>query len=310
MPPSQARASGDPHASPSGHHGTGTLTSERLVEADVAAAGPGYVEIRPLDAAVSLDLRELWRNRELTVFLAERDLRIRYKQTLLGAAWALIQPLTSVVIFSVIFGSLAGVPSDGLPYPVFAIAGLVVWLYFSTAVNAAANSLVAHASLVTKVYLPRVVAPAASALSGVVDFLIGLVLVAGAMVVYDVAPGPQIALLPLFCAWAVVVTFGVGLWLSALNVQYRDVRYASPFLLQVWLYASPVVFPTSLIEGWWRYLYALNPMVGVIDSVRWSFVGGPGLQPFHLISFASGLAIALSGLLYFRRTERTFADVI
>jgi lipopolysaccharide transport system permease protein len=215
-----------------------------------------------------------------------------------------------VVIFSVIFGQLAGVPSDGLPYPVFAIAGLVVWLYFSTAVNAAANSLVVQASLVTKVYLPRIVAPAASVVSGLVDLLIGLGLVAGAMVIYSVAPGPQLVLFPVVLAAAAAVTFGVGIWLSALNVQYRDVRYASPFLLQVWLYASPVVFPSSLIEGGWRYVYALNPMVGVIDAVRWTLVDGPALKPFHLVSFVTGLAIVATGLRYFRSTERTFADVI
>jgi ABC-type polysaccharide/polyol phosphate export permease len=257
-----------------------------------------------------LDARELWRERELAVVLALKDLRIRYKQTFFGVAWALLQPLLAVLVFSVVFGRLAGLPADGIPYPVFVYAGLVAWLYFAAAVSAAAQSLVDNRDLVTKVYFPRLLAPLAAVCPPLVDLLVNLLVVAVFLAAYTVAPGPALLVLPAWILAALVLALAAGLGLAALNVKYRDVRHALPFLLQVWLFASPVVYAASLVEGGWRYLYAANPMVTVIGGFRWSLAGGPAPGLEALVSLLVGAVLLLAGFVYFRRVERHFADLI
>lgn len=282
--------------------------------ADAAASarvGAGWVENRPSTGWFPrVDLRELWAYRELALVLALKDLKVRYKQTFFGVAWALLQPLLGVLIFSVFLGRLAGVPSDGIPYPVFVYAGLSIWIYFSTSVTAAAQSLVDNRELVTKVYFPRLLAPLAAVFPGLLDLVIGLGILAVFMAAYGVVPGAAIVLLPAWILAALVLAIAVGLWLSALNVKYRDVRYALGFLMQVWLFASPVVFPSSLVDGAWRYAFAANPMVAVLDGFRWSLIGAPHPGLDGLISLAVGIVILASGTAYFRRVERSFADVI
>jgi lipopolysaccharide transport system permease protein len=257
-----------------------------------------------------IDFRELWAYREVARALALKDLKVRYKQTVFGVAWAVMQPLLGAAIFSIFLGRLAGVPSDGIPYPVFVFAGLVVWTYFSSSITAAAQSLVENRELVTKVYFPRLLAPFAAIFPSLVDFAIALGIVAAFMAVYGVAPSGALLLLPLWLVGAVGLAFAIGLWLSALNVKYRDVRYALPFLIQVWLFASPVVFPSSLIDGAWKYVYAINPVVGLIDGFRWSLLGGPPPSAADLVSLFSALVIFAGGITYFRRVERYFADLI
>jgi lipopolysaccharide transport system permease protein len=244
--------------------------------------------------------------RELAFYLALRDFKLRYKQTVFGIAWAVIQPLAGVVVF----GRLARLPSESIPYPLFVYVGLSVWTYVATSVNAAAESLVANRALVTRVYFPRVLAPFAAVLPGLVDLIISLSIVAIFLVYYDVLPSLAILFLPFWVIFASAVTIGVGLWLSALNVLYRDVRYTLSFLLQLWLFLSPIVFPSSLVDGGWRFVYALNPLVGVIDGFRWSLVAAPGPGIEHLASLAGGLVLLITGAAYFRRVERQFADRI
>jgi lipopolysaccharide transport system permease protein len=257
-----------------------------------------------------LETRELWSFRELALFLALRDLKLRYRQTFFGVAWALVQPLAGVAVFSIVFGDLASVPSDGIPYPVFVFAGLVVWTYVSTAVEQAAKSLVENVETVTKVYFPRVLAPVAAVLPGLLDLAVSLVVVAVFMVAYDVVPNAAVLLLPIELAAAVGVATAIGLWLAALNVRYRDVRYALTFLVQLWFFATPVVYSSSVFEGTWRYVFAANPMVGVLDSVRWSLLAGPAPGPQDLISLAAGLLLLVGGLAYFQAADRRFADVV
>ncbi len=253
---------------------------------------------------------ELWSFRELAFFLALRDLKLRYRQTAFGVAWAIIQPLAGAAIFTVVFGRLAHLPSDGIPYAVFVYSGLVLWSYFSTAVNSAAESLVQQRDLVTKVYFPRLLAPLAAVLPGLIDIAVSLVIVAAFLVIFSVVPTAAVLLVPLWVMAGVVVALAAGLWLSAINAQYRDARYALPFVMQLWLFASPVIYPSSLFEGAWRYLYAANPIVGVLDGFRWSLVGGPPPGYEALVSLAVGLLVLLGGVAYFRRAERRFADVI
>jgi lipopolysaccharide transport system permease protein len=282
--------------------------------ADAAArarAGAGWVENRPSTGWFPrVNLRELWTYRELAFVLALKELKVRYKQTFFGVAWAILQPLLGVLIFSVLLGRLAGVPSDGIPYPVFVYAGFSIWIYFATSVTASAQSLVDNRELVTKVYFPRLLAPLATVFPGLLDLVIALGILAVFMAIYGVVPGAAIILFPAWILAALVMALAVGLWLSALNVKYRDVRYALGFLVQVWLFASPVVFASSLVNGAWQYAYAANPMVAVLDGVRWSLIGAPPPGLDGLISLAVGLAILASGTLYFRRVERSFADVI
>ena len=277
----------------------------------VESPDPAWRVIRPSGRwRIRLGLRELWAQRELGLTLAWRDLQLRYRQTLFGVAWVALQPLVGMGIFSLIFGSLTDVPSDGVPYPVFVLTGLAVWFFVSTAVSAAAASLIEQPDLVTKVWFPRMLVPIAAVLAAVADLAISLILVALVMIGYAVAPGIQILTLPVWIVAAILVAIGAGLWLSAANVLYRDVRYALPFLLQVWLFASPVIYPSSLIDGAWRYVFALNPMAGVLDGFRWALLDGPAPGPWSAVSAASLLALLVSGVVYFRLAERSFADRI
>ena len=267
------------------------------------------MRITPARAA-GFGLRELWEHRELVSFLVWRDLTLRYRQTVLGAAWALIQPLVAMVIFSLVFGRLARMPSDGVPYPLWSFAGLLPWTYFANGVTQASASLVGSANLITKVYFPRLAIPVAATLSGLVDLAIGLGMLAALMLVYGVAPGPGIVLLPGAILFAVVAAIGAGSWLSALNVEYRDVRYVVPFVIQVWLFATPVVYPSSVLPPAWRMVAGLNPMTGVVDAFRWGLFGRPAEPAMLLTSGAVVIAILVGGLLYFRRVEERFADLV
>ncbi len=258
-----------------------------------------------------LDLRGLWAYRELLYFLTWRDIKVRYKQTLIGAVWAVIQPFMTMVVFAVIFGRLVGVPSDGLPYPVFAYAALVPWTFFATSMTQAGMSLVRDSNLISKVYFPRLVSPTASVLSGVVDFGVAFAVLLGLMAWYGIVPGVAVLTIPFFLLLALLSSLGISLWLAALNVKYRDIRYTIPFLTQFWLYATPVAYPSSLIPEQWRLLYGLNPMAGVIEGFRWALLGTanpPGAM--IVVSASIVIAIFVGGLFFFRRMEREFADVI
>ena len=269
-----------------------------------------WVENRPSTGFRGPGLRELWRYRELGGFLALRDLKVRYKQAVFGAAWAVFQPLTGVLVFTLVFRRLAKVPSDGIPYPLFAFVGLSVWSYHASSVTRATQSLVGNAPLVTKVYFPRLLVPLAAVLPGLVDLALSMLTLGVLLVVYETAPTAAVLTLPLWVLALVTTSFSVGLWLSALNVQYRDVNHAITLLVQLWLFVSPVAYPSSMVQGGWRFLYALNPMAGVIDGFRWALVRGPGPGPTVLVSMAVTLVLLVSGVLYFQRTERRFADVI
>jgi lipopolysaccharide transport system permease protein len=258
---------------------------------------------------VPLRLRSLWEYRELLYFLVWRDIKVRYKQTALGAAWAIIQPLFTMVVFAVFFGRLAKMPSDGIPYPIFAYAALVPWTFFAHALSQASNSVVASANLVKKVYFPRLVIPVASVLSGVVDFLFAFAVLIGLMLYYGIGLSTRLLLFPCFLLLAMATALGVALWLSALNVEFRDVRYAVPFLTQFWLFATPVAYPSSLLAEPWRTIYGLNPMAGVVEGFRWALLGvNPGPGPMVLASTGACLVLLVGGAYYFRRMERTFAD--
>ncbi len=267
--------------------------------------------IKPSKGWAHPKLRDLWEYRELLYFLIWRDVKIRYKQTILGAAWAIIQPFFAMIIFSVFFGRLAKVPSDGLPYPVFAYCALLPWQLFSHALTESGNSLVASQNLITKVYFPRLVIPLAACLAGLVDFAIAFLVLLGMMAYYGITPTAAVATLPLLILLALATALGVGLWLSALNVEYRDVRYTIPFLAQFWLFATPVAYPASLVPDRWRALYGLNPMAGVVEGFRWALLGkaeGPG--PLLAVSVGVVGLLLVGGLYYFRRMEKTFADVV
>jgi len=256
-------------------------------------------------------LRDLWTYRELLYFLAWRDLKVRYKQTALGAAWAVIQPFFTMVVFSIFFGYLGKIPSDGIPYPVFAYSALLPWSLFAHALNESSNSLVNNQGLITKVYFPRLIIPIAPLFVGLVDFGIAFVVLLGLMLFYGIMPGFALVTAPLFVLLAVVTALAVGMWLSALNVQYRDVRYTIPFLTQLWLFATPVAYPSSLLPEPWRSLYGLNPMAGVVEGFRWALLGqtqAPG--PLIAVSVGAVLALLLGGLWYFNRMEQTFADIV
>jgi lipopolysaccharide transport system permease protein len=269
------------------------------------------VHIRPASGWPSLRLGEIWKYRELLYFLIWRDVKVRYKQTALGAAWAVIQPFFTMVVFSVFFGRLAGIPSEGVPYPLFAYCALVPWAYFASALTLGSNSLVDHGRLISKVYFPRVLVPAASVIAGLLDLAISFTVLLGMLAFYGITPGPTAFTLPLFALLAALTAFAVSLWLSALNVQYRDIRYTLPFLVQFWLFATPVAYPSTLVDERWRALYGLNPMAGVVEGFRWALLGRPAAPgPIILVSTATVLAVLVGGLYYFRRMERTFADVV
>jgi lipopolysaccharide transport system permease protein len=267
--------------------------------------------LRPSKGWPALNLHELLQYHELLYFFVWRQLKVRYKQTILGAAWAVIQPFLAMIIFSVFFGRLARMPSDGVPYPIFAYAALLPWTYFANAVTLASNSLVEHEKMLTKVYFPRLMLPMAAVLAGLLDLAIGFLVLLGLAAHYRIAPSTSLCTTPLFALLAASVAIGIGLWLSALNVQYRDVRYITPFLVQVWLFATPVAYPSSLVPQRWRALYGLNPMAGVVEGFRWALLGKgqpPGV--LLLVSLLAVVVILTGGLYYFRRAEKTFADVV
>lgn len=272
---------------------------------------PPVIILRPQRGWITLNLPELWEFRELLFFLTWRDIKVRYKQTVLGAAWAIIQPLFTMVIFSLFFGQLAKVPSDGLPYAVFSYAALVPWTFFATVLTQASNSLVMDANMLKKVYFPRLIMPTASMLAGLVDFALAFVILLGMQFFYGIVPTWHMIWLPYFLLLAMITALGVGLWLAALNVQFRDVRYMVPFLVQAWLFATPIAYPSSLLAEPWRTLYGINPMAGVVEGFRWALLGtshAPG--PILIVSTLGALVLLVSGAFYFRRMEKTFADVV
>jgi len=276
-----------------------------------AGAKIPVLRIEPLRGRASLKLWELWEYRELLYFLLWRDIKVRYKQTVIGAAWAVLQPLMTMIVFTVIFSNFAKMPSDGLPYPIFAYTALLPWNLFANALNRCSGSMVSEAHLITKVYFPRLVVPISAVLGGLVDFAIALVILLGLMLYYGIFPTWAIVTLPGFLLLAIMTALGVGLWLSALNVQYRDVRYVVPFITQFWLFVTPIAYPSSLLHEPWRTLYGLNPMVGVVEGFRWAILGtktAPG--PIIAVSSLAALVVLGSGALYFRRREKTFADVV
>lgn len=287
------------------------MNTDQSVPNPVFSSVLSVARIDPPSAWPAIGLRELWEYRELLYFLTWRDIKVRYKQTVLGAAWAVIQPLFMMLVFSLFFGKLAGVPSDGIPYPVFAFCGLLPWQLFANSLTQASNSLVGSQNLITKVYFPRLVVPISAVLGGVVDFAIAFVLLLAMMFYYGIVPGWQIVVLPGLVLLVVLASLGVGLWLSALNVQYRDVRYTISFLVQFWLFATPVAYPSSIVPEKWRVLYALNPMVGVVDGFRWALLGKPGSPGVPLlISMIVVVLLLIGGLYYFRRMEQQFADIV
>jgi lipopolysaccharide transport system permease protein len=269
------------------------------------------ITIRPTRGWVSLNLRELWEYRELLYFLTWRDIKVRYKQTILGAAWAIIQPFFTMVVFSLFFGRLAKIPSDNIPYPIFSYAALVPWTFFANGLTNSSNSLVGGANLIKKVYFPRLIIPISSVVSGVLDFILAFIVLLGMMLYFEIVPTQNVLWLPLLLLLAFTTALGVGLWLTAMNVQFRDIRYAVPFLVQAWMYATPVVYPSSLLDEPWRTLYGINPMVGVIEGFRWALLGtdtAPG--PIIMVSALVSVILLISGAYYFRRMEKAFADIV
>ena len=267
--------------------------------------------IKPTKGWGSLNLRELWLYRELVYFLTWRDLKVRYKQTALGAGWAILQPVLSMIVFSIFFGGLLSVPSEGVPYPIFSYAALLPWGVFAKALNDTGRSLVSNRAMLTKIYFPRMVIPLASVFSSLADFLIAFVVMLGLMVYYRIAPTSNIWTLPLFLLLAVITALGVGLWLSAMNVLYRDIGYMIPYITQLWFYLTPIVYPASEVPEQWQYFYALNPMVGVVEGFRWALLGtSDSPNPMIAVSATIAMVIFITGMFYFRRMERTFADMV
>ncbi len=269
------------------------------------------LRIQPSKGWVALRLGELWEYKELLYFLTWRDVKVRYKQTALGAAWAILQPVLTMVVFSLFFGKLAKMPSDGVPYPIFSFAGLVPWSLFVYGLTQSSNSLVGSGHLLKKVYFPRLIIPISSVLSGVVDFVLAFAVLVVMMLFYGIIPTINVVFLPIFVLLALVTSLGIGLWLSAVNVRYRDVRYAVPFLTQIWMFLTPIAYPSSLLSEPWRSLYALNPMVGVVEGFRWALLGGNlDHGGVFAVSGIAALGLLVSGAYYFRRMEKTFADVV
>ncbi|MHB8624625.1 MAG: ABC transporter permease [Aggregatilineales bacterium] len=268
--------------------------------------------IEPSKGWVSLKLRELWKYRELLYFLTWRDIKVRYKQTVIGAAWAIIQPVMTMVVFSLFFGQLAKMPSDGVPYPLFSFTALVPWALFTYGLGAASNSLVGSSNLIKKIYFPRLIIPISSILSGILDFVLAFAVLIIMMIGFGIRPTANIIWLPALLLLALVTSLGVGLWLSAMNVEFRDIRYIVPFLTQFWMFATPIAYPSSLIHNdTLRALYGLNPMTGVVEGFRWALLGtdtAPG--PIILVSAMAAVLLLVSGAFYFRRMEKTFADVV
>jgi lipopolysaccharide transport system permease protein len=274
-------------------------------------AGPAVLRITPPARWWAVPFGELWGYRELLYFFVWRDIKVRYKQTAIGAAWAVLQPLLTMLVFTLFFGKLAHIPSEGLPYPIFYYSALLPWMYFAMSLQNATNTIVENQRLITKVYFPRLALPLSSVLSGLVDFGVSFLMFVAMMVYYGTRPSAAILWLPAFLLLALLTALGVGLWLSALNAIYRDVRYVVPFLVQFWMFASPVAYPSSLVPEKWRWLYGLNPMAGVIEGFRWS-LAGHGNPPGRLIFVSAGVVILvlLSGVAYFQKMETTIADVV
>lgn len=269
------------------------------------------IVIEPRGFLVSLDLRQLWAYRELLYFLTWRDVKVRYKQTLLGAAWAILQPLLTMLIFTLLFGRLAGIKSEGIPYPIFAFGGLLIWIFFSNSVTNSGNSLVGNANLITKIYFPRMIIPAAAVGAGLVDLMLAFVIQILLMVYYGVRVTWAVMMIPPLVLLATLLALGVGMWLSALNVKYRDIRYAIPFLIQLWMFASPIIYPLSMVPAKWRWLFMLNPLTGIIQNFRIALFG---TQPFEWGSLGISALITFVVLVYsaysFRSMERRFADIV
>jgi homopolymeric O-antigen transport system permease protein len=277
----------------------------------IAATLPPVVEITPRRGWLEIGWRDLWEHRELLYFLVWRDVKVRYKQTVIGIGWAVLQPVLTMLVFTLFFGKLAKIPSSGLPYPIFYYAGLLPWTYFATALGGATSTVVDHQYTITRVYFPRLILPLAAVLPALVDFAISFLLLVAMMAYYHIMPGPAVLALPVFLLLAVLTALAAGLWLAAMNAVYRDVRYVIPFLIQFWMFASPVVYPSSLVPAKWRWVYGLNPMAGVIESFRWSLTGhGQPPSLMLLASAAAVLALLVGGLIYFQRMEGTIADVV
>ena len=281
------------------------------VAAVAALPSPATLRITPPSRWWAIPFGELWDFRELLYFFVWRDIKVRYKQTAIGAAWAILQPFLAMLVFTLFFGKLAHIPSEGLPYPIFSYSGLLPWMYFAAALQSCTNTIVENQRLITKVYFPRLALPLSSVVSGLVDFGISFLMFVAMMIYYHMRPAWTMLWLPAFLLLALLTALGVGLWLSALNAIYRDVRYVLPFLVQFWLFASPVVYPASLMPAKWRWVYGLNPMTGVIEGFRWA-LAGRGDPPGRLILISSGvvLVILLSGVGYFQKMETTVADVV
>ena len=274
---------------------------------------PTTIYIKPSKGLAALNLRDMWTYRELIYFMIWREIKVRYKQTMLGAAWAIIQPVLTMIVFTFLFGRIAKLPTDGnIPYPIFSYTALLPWGLFVAALNQASRSLTSNQNMVSKIYFPRLVLPLASVLSGLIDFVIAFVILIGLMIYYHIAPSINVLwALPLFLVLTIITALGVALWLSAINVQYRDVNYALPFMTQFWLFATPVAYSSNLISAKWRLVYSLNPMAGVVNGFRWALLGvGNGPDTGLWISLGIALLIMISGLFYFRNMEKTFADTI
>ncbi|MEJ2684987.1 MAG: ABC transporter permease [Candidatus Sulfobium sp.] len=269
------------------------------------------IRIQPSRGWKSVKLKELFEYRELLYFLIWRDIKVRYKQTVLGAAWAVIQPFFTMVVFTIFFGRLAKIPSDGIPYPIFSYAALVPWTFFANGLNQGSNSLVSSANLIKKVYFPRLAIPVASVSAGIVDFVLAFIVLLVMMFYYGIFPTAHVVWLPAFLLLALITSLGVSLWFSAMNVQFRDVRYVIPFLTQIWLFATPIAYPSSLLSEPWRTIYGINPMVGVVEGFRWALLGtntAPG--PAIAVSSMVSIAILVTGAFYFSYMEKTFADIV
>jgi lipopolysaccharide transport system permease protein len=277
-----------------------------------ASRQPDLVTIKPVKGWVPLNLKDLWHYRELIYFLTWRDLKVRYKQSVLGVLWAILKPFMNMVVFTIFFGELAKIPSDGIPYPIFSYTGLLPWIFFASALEVSARSMLQSGHMVSKIYFPRIIVPLASVFANLVDFAISFIILIGMMIFYHIVPTANIFWLPVFLLLAMIAAIGVGLWFSALLVMYRDVNYLLPFITEIWKFVSPVVYSATMIPEKWQWLYSLNPMAGVVSGFRWALLGKPETISFPGVAISAGisLVIFISGLYFFRRMERVFADMI
>jgi lipopolysaccharide transport system permease protein len=269
------------------------------------------MRIEPTSGWISLKLKEVWNYRELMYFLIWRDIKVRYKQTVLGAAWAIIQPFFTMIVFTIVFGRIAKIPSDGIPYPIFSYAALVPWTLFASGLGRASNSMVGNSNLIKKVYFPRLCIPIAAILAGLVDFFLSFLMLIAMMFYYGITPSLNVIWLPLFILLALTTSLGVSLWFSAMNVKFRDIGYIVPFITQIWLFMTPIVYPSSLLSEPWKTLYGINPMAGVVEGFRWALLStDTSPQPIIIVSSLVAFTILIGGLMYFRRMEKTFADIV